>query len=156
MKTKQLEDSDLFITPGGFGAWAAGGAGWQFGWGKQNDNDSVAAIHRALQLDVNREVEPEILPFPEDKGLGVMVYSPMASALLTGAMTRERISRLPNEDWRNHEVAWTLRHSAVTAAIVDACKPEQVDDVVAVAAVHLTQSELTEIEFVVELGGRGQ
>src|SRR5690242_16309639 len=53
MKTKQLGNSDLFITPVGFGSWAIGGAGWQFAWGKQNDDDSIAAIHRALELGVN-------------------------------------------------------------------------------------------------------
>ena len=53
MQTKQLGNSDLFITPVGFGSWAIGGSGWQFAWGKQNDDDSVAAIHRALELGVN-------------------------------------------------------------------------------------------------------
>ena len=46
---KRLGNSDLFITPVGFGSCAVGGAGWQFGWGKQNDDESVAAIHRALE-----------------------------------------------------------------------------------------------------------
>src|SRR6267378_1122933 len=53
MKTKRLGNSDLFITPVGFGSWAIGGAGWQFAWGTQNDDDSVGAIHRALELGVN-------------------------------------------------------------------------------------------------------
>src|SRR5256885_17151460 len=53
MKTKQLGNSDLHITPVGFGSWAIGGSGWQFAWGNQNDDDSVAAIHRALELGVN-------------------------------------------------------------------------------------------------------
>ena len=53
MKTKQLGNSDLFITPVGFGSWAIGGAGWEFAWGKQNDEESVAAIHRALELGIN-------------------------------------------------------------------------------------------------------
>src|SRR5258706_10311395 len=53
MRTKKLGNSDLFITPVGCGSWAIGGSGWQFGWGKQNDADSVAAIHRALRLGVN-------------------------------------------------------------------------------------------------------
>jgi aryl-alcohol dehydrogenase-like predicted oxidoreductase len=53
MKTKQLGNSDLFITPVGFGSWALGGAGWQFAWGRQNDDESVAAIHRALDLGIN-------------------------------------------------------------------------------------------------------
>jgi hypothetical protein len=53
MKTKQLGNSDLSITPIGFGAWAIGGSGWEFGWGEQDDKASVAAIHRALELGVN-------------------------------------------------------------------------------------------------------
>src|SRR5256714_9597794 len=53
MKTKQLGNSDLSITPVGFGAWAIGGSGWEFGWGEQDDKGSVAAIHRALGLGVN-------------------------------------------------------------------------------------------------------
>src|SRR6201993_1736821 len=53
MKTKQLGDSDLYITPIGFGAWAIGGSGWEFGWGDQNDAESIRAIHRALDLGVN-------------------------------------------------------------------------------------------------------
>jgi aryl-alcohol dehydrogenase-like predicted oxidoreductase len=41
------------ITPIGFGAWAIGGGDWAFAWGPQDDNDSVAAIHRALNLGIN-------------------------------------------------------------------------------------------------------
>ena len=53
MKTNRLGNSDLSITPVGFGAWAIGGSGWEFGWGDQDDKVSVAAIHRALELGVN-------------------------------------------------------------------------------------------------------
>ena len=53
MKTKRLGNSDLSITPVGFGAWAIGGSGWEFGWGEQDDKASIAAIHRALELGVN-------------------------------------------------------------------------------------------------------
>jgi len=234
MKTKRLGSSDLFITPVGFGAWAIGGAGWEFAWGDQDDKASVAAIHRALELGVNwidtaavygmghseeivafalrtwpgprpyiftkcglrwneqgrvhgnlnadsirrecedslrrldidvidlyqihwptedleegwsamaqlqkegkvrwigvsnfnveemrraraiapiislqppyslvrREVEQEILPYCRSNGIGVIVYSPMASGLLTGAMTRERATSLPDSDWRSRD-----------------------------------------------------
>lgn len=52
LKTKQLGNSDLFITSIGFGSWAVGGP-WQFGWSNQEDSDSIAAIHRALELGIN-------------------------------------------------------------------------------------------------------
>jgi aryl-alcohol dehydrogenase-like predicted oxidoreductase len=308
----------MAITPVGFGSWAIGGTGWQFAWGAQDDNDSIAAIHRALELGVNwidtaaaygtghseevvaralanwpgdrpyvftkcglrwneqgnvrrvlkadsirrecedslhrlgveaidlyqihwpvddaveleegwsamarlqkegkvrwigvsnfnveqmklaqaiapitslqpryslvhTEAEREILPFCQHEGIGVIVYSPMASGLLTGAMTRERILKMPDDDWRKRDpdfseprlsthlalvellravgkrhgyppgavaVAWTLRHTTVTAAIVGARKPEQVDDTVVAATIHLTESDLKEIETVAEL-----
>ena len=50
---RTLGNSDLQLTPIGFGAWAIGGGDWQFGWGAQDDSDSIAAIHRALDLGVN-------------------------------------------------------------------------------------------------------
>jgi aryl-alcohol dehydrogenase-like predicted oxidoreductase len=133
---------------------------------------------------IRREIEEEILPYCHLEDIGVIVYSPMASGLLTGAMTRARISKLPDDDWRKHSpdfneprlsthlalvkrlreigkghdcfpgavaVAWTLRHPAVTAAIVGARKPEQVDDVVAAETVELTESDLNQIEKVAEL-----
>ncbi|HZR29954.1 MAG TPA: aldo/keto reductase [Terriglobales bacterium] len=53
MKLKQLGNTDMQITPLGIGAWAMGGGGWQFGWGKQDDNDSIAAIHAALDAGMN-------------------------------------------------------------------------------------------------------
>jgi aryl-alcohol dehydrogenase-like predicted oxidoreductase len=138
---------------------------------------------------VHPDVEREILPFCQHEGIGVIVYSPMASGLLTGAMTRERIAKLPEDDWRKRSpdfneprlssnlalvrrlrdigkqhgyapgavaIAWTLRNSAVTGAIVGARKPEQVDDVVAAAGFDLTTSDIAEIESVTELAGRIQ
>ena len=53
MSTRQLGKSDLFITPVGFGAWAIGGGGWEFAWGGQDDQDSIAAIREALDAGVN-------------------------------------------------------------------------------------------------------
>ena len=49
---------------------------------------------------LHREVETEILPHCQSEGIGVIVYSPMASGLLTGAMNRDRIASLPKDDWR--------------------------------------------------------
>jgi aryl-alcohol dehydrogenase-like predicted oxidoreductase len=236
MQTRKLGNSDQNISRVGFGAWAIGGGGWEFGWGNQEDQDSIAAIKRALELGVNwidtaavygtghseeivakaleawhgarpyiftkcsmvwneqrkvhteygansirreceaslrrlqvsaidlyqmhwppadngagleeawqtmatlqkegkvrwigvsnfnveqlkraekiapvtslqppyslirRQIEAEILPYCEKQGIGVISYSPMASGLLTGAMTRERAVALPENDFRS-------------------------------------------------------
>lgn len=53
MDKKQLGNSDLQLSPIGFGAWAIGGGDWAFSWGPQDDNDSIAAIHKAIDLGVN-------------------------------------------------------------------------------------------------------
>jgi aryl-alcohol dehydrogenase-like predicted oxidoreductase len=50
---RALGSSGLHITPVGFGAWAAGGGGWSFGWGPQDDEASLAAMRRALEHGVN-------------------------------------------------------------------------------------------------------
>ena len=50
---RTLGNSDLHLTPIGFGAWAIGGGNWEFAWGPQEDSESIAAIHRALDLGVN-------------------------------------------------------------------------------------------------------
>ncbi len=234
LPTTQLGQTGLEITRVGFGAWAIGGGGYDWGWGTQQDGESIAAIHHALELGVNwidtaaqygfghseqvvgralaglgerpyvftkcgqpegpgrttvqslrrdslrrelegslsrlgldamdlyqihwpipaeqieegwstlaelkeeglvrhigvsnfsaaqlrqiqqiapvetqqppyslvaRDVERELLPFAERERIGVIVYSPMGSGLLSGAMTRERIQQLPDDDWRKH------------------------------------------------------
>jgi aryl-alcohol dehydrogenase-like predicted oxidoreductase len=54
---------------------------------------------------IERDAERELLPFAERDGIGVIAYSPMGSGMLTGAMTRERVAKLPEDDWRRHH-AW--------------------------------------------------
>jgi aryl-alcohol dehydrogenase-like predicted oxidoreductase len=53
LATQTLGATGMDITRVGFGAWAIGGGDWQFGWGPQDDDESVAAVHRALELGVN-------------------------------------------------------------------------------------------------------
>ena len=53
LPTKTLGNSNLRLTPIGYGAWAIGGGNWEFGWGAQDDNESLAAIERALDLGIN-------------------------------------------------------------------------------------------------------
>jgi aryl-alcohol dehydrogenase-like predicted oxidoreductase len=254
MEMRKLGNSDLNITRVGFGAWAIGGAGWQFAWGSQDDNESIAAIHRALELGVNwidtaavyglghseevvgralkdwresrpyvftkcglrgdangevrkvlsadsirsevedslrrlsvdaidlyqihwppdpdspeleegwstlsdlkregkvrwigvsnfnvqqllraqaiarvtslqpryslvhREIENEILPYCLSEGIGGIVYSPMASGLLTGTMTRERAAGLPEDDWRRGHPDFTEPYLSHNLALVE-------------------------------------
>jgi aryl-alcohol dehydrogenase-like predicted oxidoreductase len=311
--THRLGLSDLAITPTGFGAWAIGGSGWEFGWGAQNDQESVNAIHHALEMGVNwidtaaaygmghseevvaralaewsgprpyvftkcglrwdrsgkvrrtlkpdsireecedslrrlrtdtidlyqihwpvedsdeladgwammaklqgegkvrwigvsnfdvaqmrlarqiapitslqppyslirREIEGLVLPFCLKSEIGVIVYSPMASGLLTGAMTRRRAETLPADDWRSRDpefreprlcrnlqlaerlrevgarhgrppgqiaIAWTLRHPAVTGAIVGSRNARQVGQTMGAANLRLTAADVREIE----------
>jgi aryl-alcohol dehydrogenase-like predicted oxidoreductase len=252
LKTTELGTTGLEITRVGLGAWAIGGGGYDWGWGKQEDTDSIAAIHHAVELGVNwidtaaqygfghseevvgralrelgpdrpyvftkagqpegpnrttvqslrrdslrrelegslqrlgveaidlyqihwpipdeeieegwstfaelkqeglvhhigvsnfsveqlrriqqiapvetlqppyslvdREVEKEILPFAEREGIGVIVYSPMGSGLLTGAMTRERIASLPDDDWRKRDPRFQEPELSERLALVD-------------------------------------
>jgi aryl-alcohol dehydrogenase-like predicted oxidoreductase len=126
-----------------------------------------------------RDVEDEILPYARENDIGVIVYSPMASGLLTGKMTRERVENMPSDDWRrNNEqfndprlsknlelverlreigqrhdkspaevaIAWTLRHPAVSAAIVGGRRPDQVDGIVGAADFRLSEDEIAEVE----------
>jgi aryl-alcohol dehydrogenase-like predicted oxidoreductase len=125
-----------------------------------------------------REAEKEILPYCVERKIGVTVYSPMRSGLLSGAMTRKRAGALPADDWRRRDpdfqepklsrnlqlvdllrsigkrhdrtpgevaIAWTLRHPAVTAAIVGIRRPEQLSGVIGAAEFRLSSEEITEI-----------
>jgi aryl-alcohol dehydrogenase-like predicted oxidoreductase len=78
-------------------------------------NFNVTQMKRALSLGpitslqppyslIARDAESEILPFAENNGLGVIVYSPMYSGLLAGSITRARIATLAEDDWRRRDV----------------------------------------------------
>jgi aryl-alcohol dehydrogenase-like predicted oxidoreductase len=128
---------------------------------------------------LNRGVEEEILPYCGENDIGVIVYSPMRSGLLTGKMTPERVANLPSDDWRRNAqdfqeprlsrnlelvelleeigadhglspgevaIAWTLRHPAVTAAIVGGRRPDQVDGIIGAAELRLSEDELDRLE----------
>ena len=53
MNKKLLGNSDLYLSSIGLGTWAIGGGGLSSSWGPQDDNDSIAAIHRAIDLGIN-------------------------------------------------------------------------------------------------------
>lgn len=115
------------------------------------------------------------------QGMGIVACSTLGSGLLTGAMTSERVSSLPHNDWRRrhpffqemaltraasyverlhavaarHEcapaavaIAWTLRHPSVTAAVVGARRPEQVDEIVRAGSIELSAADVAELTSV--------
>jgi aryl-alcohol dehydrogenase-like predicted oxidoreductase len=129
------------------------------------------------------EIEQDQLPYCEPHNIGVIVYSPMKSGMLTGAMTRERIAAMPADDFRKRTptfnepkltrnltladllkeigarhgrtagevaIAWTLRHPAVTAAIVGLRSAEQVDGVIGALEFRLSPREIGEIDGFME------
>jgi len=76
-------------------------------------NFNVEQLQRAMEIDrvdslqapyslIHPDVEDEILPFCEKNGIGAIVYSPMMSGLLSGKMTRERVTNFPEDDWRRN------------------------------------------------------
>src|SRR5581483_2101637 len=66
---------------------------------KAKDIAPITSLQPPYSL-VRRDAEKELLPFCQRENIGVIVYSPMASGLLTGAMTRDRVANLPADDWR--------------------------------------------------------
>lgn len=313
MQTRKLGYTDLYLTTVGLGTWAIGGGGWAYGWGPQDDTDSIRAIQRALDLGINwidtaavyglghseeivgkairgrrdqviiatkcglvwdegsttpygrlkawsvrqeveaslrrlgvdvidlyqihwpnpdedieeawatiadlvregkvryagvsnfsveqmkriqpihpiaslqppynmlrRDIEAEILPFCAANNIGVIVYSPMASGVLTEKFSRQWVASLPDDDWRKKysghlqepelsanlalveglkaiaarygrtvsqlAIAWTLRRPEVTAAIVGARRPEQIEQTAPAADWVLPPEVLAEID----------
>jgi aryl-alcohol dehydrogenase-like predicted oxidoreductase len=128
---------------------------------------------------IRRGIEADILPYCQKHNIGVIIYSPLQSGLLSGAMTRERITSLPVNDWRSSKspefqepnltrnlqlvefirdigersgrspteiaLAWTLRHPAVTGAIVGGRRPSQVDGFIGAMEYRLSEAEVAEI-----------
>lgn len=125
---------------------------------------------------LRREVEVDLLPWCQQNGTGVIVYSPMQAGLLSGTFD---LSRVAEDDWRRRSpyfqepqlsrnlqiverlrpiaarnnktvgqlaIAWTLANPAVTSAIVGARRPEQVEVNVGAMGWHLSPEELQEIE----------
>lgn len=128
---------------------------------------------------ISPEIEESILPYTAANNIGVIVYSPMKSGLLSGTMTRERVAAMPEDDFRRRTpqfqepklsrnlelvellrkigkshgrtpgevaIAWTLRHPAVTAAIVGMRSAGQVDGVIGAADFRLSPEEIAKIE----------
>jgi aryl-alcohol dehydrogenase-like predicted oxidoreductase len=71
---------------------------------------------------IERDVERETLPFAELEGIGVIVYSPMGSGMLSGGMTAERVEQLPEDDWRKHDTRFNEPQLSRNLEFVDRLK----------------------------------
>jgi aryl-alcohol dehydrogenase-like predicted oxidoreductase len=71
---------------------------------------------------IERDVERETLPFAELEGIGVIVYSPMGSGMLSGGMTAERVEQLPEDDWRKHDTRFNEPQLSRNLELVDRLK----------------------------------
>jgi aryl-alcohol dehydrogenase-like predicted oxidoreductase len=80
--------------------------------------ESLQPIYSLL----NAELEDELLPYCAETGIGVVVYSPMASGFLTGRLTRERIAALPDEDWRSRWPDFREPRLTQSMRVVDALR----------------------------------
>lgn len=134
---------------------------------------------------VRREVEAEILPYCLEHGIGVVAYAPMQSGLLTGSFSIDRLAEddwrrrhpfFQEPALTRHlgaveavrpiaerqggtvgqlAVAWTLTHPAVTAAIVGARSPAQVEQNVEVERMELSPEDVEALELAFEAEGPG-
>jgi aryl-alcohol dehydrogenase-like predicted oxidoreductase len=149
--TAQLGETGVEMARVGPGARASGGGGGcDFGWGPREDIQSIAAIHRALDLGVDAiDIYQIHWPIPEED--------------VEEGGRRSRIARLADDDWRKHDPRFlelqrptaiaerygtTPGHPAVDAAIVGFRRPDQVDPILPAASLELTEEDLGEIEGV--------
>ena len=88
----------------------------------------VQAIHPVASLQppyslVDQRVEKELLPFCAANDIGVVAYSPMASGLLTGKFTRERIAALPADDWRHKNGHFREPELSANLELIEGLRP---------------------------------
>ena len=129
---------------------------------------AIAPVETAQPLYslLERGIEAEILPFCARHDIGVIVYSPQASGLLSGAMSAERVASLPDNDWRKHDARFQEPELSRHLATVDrlrevAARYDTTPGAIAVAwtlrdpAVHGSIVGFRRPEQVEELAGAG-
>jgi aryl-alcohol dehydrogenase-like predicted oxidoreductase len=147
----------------------------------------VDSVQPPLSM-VQRGALTDVVPWAAEHGTGAIVYSPMASGLLSGSFDRTRLENLADDDMRRNRseyrepalsqnlelverlrgiaaelgcevaevaIAWTLAQDGVTAAIVGARRPEQLDQWIRAGAVQLTEHQLTDIDAAIADTGAG-
>jgi aryl-alcohol dehydrogenase-like predicted oxidoreductase len=153
MQTAPLGNTDLHITRLGLGTWAMGGGGYEFGWGRQEDADSLATIHRALDLGINWIDTAAVYGLGHaEEIIGKALQSVSKRPLVFTKCTlvwddRGRISHSMRETSIRQEVAvaWALGHPAVTGAIVGGRRPDQLEEIIGAGDFQLNETERNEL-----------
>ena len=152
------------------------------------DVEEMEELSRSVEVETlqppyhpfRREIEEDVLPWCRERGVGVLVYGPLAHGLLSGSFDR---GRLAPDDWRREHpmfqgeelernmraveelkrfaaergwtvaqlaVAWTLANPAVHVSIVGSRRPSHIEGVVPAAEIELSEHDLAEIYRVME------
>lgn len=88
----------------------------------------ILPIHPVASLQppysmFRRDIESELLPFCAAHDIGVIVYSPMQTGILTGRFTRERVANLPEDDWRKRASTFLEPQLSANLALVEQLRP---------------------------------
>jgi aryl-alcohol dehydrogenase-like predicted oxidoreductase len=120
MQTVRFGKTELQITPIGFGAWAIGGGNWEYAWGAQDDKESIAAIHKALDLGINWIDTAPVY------GLGhsELVVAEALKGMAEKPLIFTKCSLVWNE---NREISSTLKAASVRQEVEDSLRRLQVD-----------------------------
>ena len=143
LRTSPLGATGLEISRVGFGAWAIGGGGWEFGWGPQQDEESIAAIHRALELGVNWIDTAAAYGFGRSEqvvGRALHGVSDRPSVFTKNSLLDDG-TRHVRHSLRRDSILREARHIGVSNF-----SPDQVDPILAAASLELTDQDMTEIE----------
>lgn len=96
---------------------------------------------------IHQDAEKDILPYCQEHNIGVIVYSPMMSGLLSGTMTADRIKKMPEDDWRKRDAEFQeprlSRNLALQALLSDIAYPHNVSAGVAAVAWTLQNPAVT-------------
>lgn len=139
MKTTPLGNSDLRITRFGFGAWAAGGSGWQFGWSTQDDSESIGAIHRALEVGINWIDTAAVYGLGHSEEI-------VAAALADWPGTRPYVFTKCGMIWNEYrEIDYSLRADSVRRECENSLKRLKTD-VIDLYQIHWPADDLSETQ----------
>jgi aryl-alcohol dehydrogenase-like predicted oxidoreductase len=159
LNTAELGRTGLRITRVGFGAWAIGGGGWAHGWGEQDDEASVAAIRHAVESGLLTGAftaqRAGALPADDWRSRDAEFTGDRLHRNLALVDALRPVADRHNSTVASVAIAWCLAQPGVTAAIVGARGPGQVDGWIGAPDIELDTTDLTDIADAIHRTGAG-